>query len=59
MFTVSCGFFGFILLTEAVFAFIRVIRELATKALHNLTVKSPEYMANTGENALHTSVNIC
>uniref|UniRef100_A0A8C2ENL0 Tubulin-specific chaperone D n=1 Tax=Cyprinus carpio TaxID=7962 RepID=A0A8C2ENL0_CYPCA len=26
---------------------IRVIRELATKALHNLTAQAPEYMANT------------
>uniref|UniRef100_A0A672MBV1 Tubulin-specific chaperone D n=1 Tax=Sinocyclocheilus grahami TaxID=75366 RepID=A0A672MBV1_SINGR len=26
---------------------IRVIRELATKGLHNLTIQAPEYMANT------------
>lgn len=51
--TVSFGFFGFLILTKAVFAFIRVIRELATKALHNLTAQAPEYMANTGENSVH------
>lgn len=32
------------------FSFLRVIRELATKGLHNLTVRAPEYMANIGKN---------
>lgn len=27
----------------------RAIRELATKALHNLTPRAPDYMANTGD----------
>lgn len=51
MCAISCGFFGFIFLTEAVFSLIRVIRELATKALHNLTIWAPECMAYTGENS--------
>lgn len=53
MCTVLHQLFSCTFLTEAVFSFIRVIRELATKALHNLTIQAPEYMANTGEKPLY------
>lgn len=32
-----------------------VIRELATKALHNITPQAPEYMANVGRYQLSST----
>lgn len=51
----------FIYLFIFVYVFCSMIRELATKALHNLTPQVPDYMAATGKQCHPTrsSVNVC
>uniref|UniRef100_A0A673FQ91 Tubulin-specific chaperone D n=1 Tax=Sinocyclocheilus rhinocerous TaxID=307959 RepID=A0A673FQ91_9TELE len=50
--TISVYIAGFEEYTKPLIGHLAAMKgDLATKALHNLTVRAPEYMANTGENS--------